>query len=90
MLKEVFIVKHYDIYDNEHTEFIIGVGNTYDEAVNIIKDEIKSVAASYSCCRYSIEKWDVNKRYAGGLETRFTKEDNIKWAKELGVYYEEG
>ena len=28
-MKEVFIVTHYDIYDNDHTPFIIGVGSTY-------------------------------------------------------------
>lgn len=83
---EVFIVTHYDIYDNDHTPFVIGVGSTYEEAVNIIKDEIKNVPCSYSCCRYEIEEWKLDARYMGGLTQAFSKEQNIQFAKELGVY----
>lgn len=87
-MNEVFIVTHYDIYDNDHTPFIIGVGSTQEEAVNIIKDEIKNVAYAYSCCRYQIEQWQVDARYKGGLTQAFSKEQNIQFAKELGVYTE--
>lgn len=55
-MTEVFIVKHYDIYDYDHQEFIIGVGESLEQAMDIIKDEIKQVAASYSCYRYSIDR----------------------------------
>lgn len=87
-MSQVFIVTHYDIYDNDHTPFVIGVGSTQEEAVNIIKDEIKNVACAYSCCRYEIEQWQLDARYMGGLTQSFTKEQNIEWAKELGVYYD--
>ena len=85
-MKKVFIVTHYDIYDNDHTQFVIGVGSTQEEAVNIIKDEIKNVAYAYSCYRYEIEQWQLNARYMGGLTQSFSKEQNIQFAKELGVY----
>lgn len=42
----VYVVKYRDIYDSDYQEFIIGVGSTYDRAVDIIKEEIKNVA----CC----------------------------------------
>ena len=85
-MKKVFIVTHYDIYDNDHTQFVIGVGSTQEEAVNIIKDEIKNVAYAYSCYRYEIDQWQLNARYMGGLTQSFSKEQNIQFAKELGVY----
>ena len=81
-MKKVFSVTHYDIYDNDHTQFVIGVGSTQEEAVNIIKDEIKNVAYAYSCYRYEIEHWELDKHYMGGLTEAFTKEQNIEWAKE--------
>ena len=84
----IYIVKYYDIYDYDHAEFIIGIGSTYDKAIQIIKDEIKNVAASYHCLRFSIEHWELDNRYMGGLTESFTKEQNIEWAKELGVYHE--
>ena len=85
-MKEVFIVLHHDIYDPAHTQFVIGVGSTQEEAVNIIKDEIKNVACAYSCCRYEIERWQLDARSMGGLTQAFSKEQNIQFAKELGVY----
>ena len=85
-MTEVFIVKHYDIYDYDHQEFIIGVGESLEQAMDIIKDEIKQVAASYSCCRYSIDRWNVGARWEGWTCMTLTEEDNIKLAKELGVY----
>lgn len=85
-MKEVFIVSHHDIYDTDHTQFVIGVGSTQEEAVNIIKDEIKNVACAYSCYRYEIEQWQLDARYMGGLTQAFSKEQNIQFAKELGVY----
>lgn len=81
----VYIVKYRDIYDSDYQEFIIGVGSTYDEAVNIIKEEIKNVSSCYFSYRFYIEHWELNKRYMGGLAEAFTKEQNIEWAKELGV-----
>lgn len=83
---DVYIVKYRDIYDSDYQEFTLGVGSTYDEAVNIIKDEIKNVSFAYSCYRYEIEQWQLDARYKGGLTQAFTKEQNIEWAKELGVY----
>lgn len=85
-MKEVFIVTHYDIYDKDHIRFVIGVGSTQEEAVNIIKDEIKNVACAYSGYRYEIEHWQLDARYMGGLAQAFSKEQNIQFAKELGVY----
>ena len=84
----VYIVSYYDIYDTEDSEFIIGVGSTYDKAVDIIKEEIKNVACCYHSYRFSIEHWELDNRYMGGLTESFTKEQNIEWAKELGVYHE--
>lgn len=86
---KVYIVKHYDIYDYDRTEFIIGVAMSYEKAVKLIKDEIKNVAVSYHCQRYSIEEWAVGKRDMGGCVKTFTKQDNIEFAKELGVYQED-
>lgn len=82
----VYVVKYYDFYDHGHTEFILGIGSTYDKAVDIIKDEIKKVACCYDSYRFSIEHWELDNRYMGGLTESFTKEQNIEWAKELGVY----
>lgn len=82
----VYIVKYRDIYDSDYQEFIIGVGSTENEAINIIKEEIKNVSYSYSCYRFEIEEWKLDARYMGGLTQAFTKEQNIEWAKELGVY----
>lgn len=89
MGKKIYIVKHYDIYDYEHTEFIFGVARSYNKAVEMIKDEIKNVSCSYHCNRYSIEEWEVGKRDMGGCIKSFTKAENIEFAKELGVYLEE-
>lgn len=86
---KVYIVRHYDIYDAERTEFIFGVASSYDKAVEMIKDEIKNVAASYHCSRYSIEEWEMDKRDMGGSIKHFTKQENIEFAKELGVYQED-
>ena len=83
--KEVYIVKHRDIYDSDYQEFIIGIGSTYDEAVNIIKDDLKNIPYAYSCYRYEIEKWQLDARYMGGLIQTFTREQNLELAKELGV-----
>ena len=83
---QIYIVKHYDIYDADRTEFVFGVASSYDKAVEMIKDEIKNVHSSYSCCRYTIEEWEVDKRDMGGSVKRFTKQENIEFAKELGVY----
>ena len=85
---QIYIVKHYDIYDIDHTEFTIGVAATYEKAIQMIKDEILNVASSYSCCRYIIEEWEIDKRDMGGDIKRFTKEENIEFAKELNVYQE--
>ena len=82
----IYIVKYYDTYDPEHSEFIIGVGSTYDKAVEIIREEIQEVACCYHSYRFSIEHWELDNRYMGGLTESFTKEQNIEWAKELGVY----
>ena len=82
----VYIVKYRDIYDSDYQEFIIGVGSTYDEAVNIIKEEIKNVCDCYFSYRFYIENWELDKRYMGGLTDAFTKEQNFEWAKELGVF----
>lgn len=87
-MNEVFVVTHHDIYDQDHTQFVIGVGSTQEEAVNIIKDEIKNVACAYSCYRYEIERWKLNARYMGELTQVFSKEQNTQFAKELGVYNE--
>ena len=87
-MKEVFIVTHYEIDDNDQTPFVIGVGSTHEEAVNIIKDEIKNIPCAYSCYRYEIEQWQLDARYMGGLTQAFSKEQNIQFAKELGVYQE--
>lgn len=87
-MKEVFIATHYDIDDNDHTPFVIGVGSTHEEAVNIIKDEIKNVSCAYSCYHYEIEHWQLDALYKGGLTQVFSKEQNIQFAKELGVYNE--
>ena len=81
----VYVVKYRDIYDSDYQEFIIGVGSTYDEAVNIIKEEIKNVSACYFSYRSYIENWELDKRYMGGLTEAFTREQNLEWAKELGV-----
>ena len=86
--ESVYVVKHYDIYDDRRQEYIIGVSSSYVTAVDIIKDEIKNIPPAFSCYRYSIEKWKLDKRYMSGLEEVFTKEQNIQWAKELGVYYD--
>ena len=83
-----YIVTYYDIYDQEHSDFIIGVASTYDNAVDMIKDEIKNISCCYHSYRFSIEHWALDKRYMGGLTESFTKEQNIEWAKELGVYYD--
>lgn len=82
----VYIVKYRDIYDSDYQEFIIGVGSTYDEAVNIIKEEIKNVSSCYFSYRFYIEHWELDKRYMGGLTEAFTAEQNFEWAKELGVF----
>ena len=87
-MREVFIVTHYDIYDSDRIPFIIGVGSTHEEAVNIIKDDIKSIPGAYSCYRYEIEQWQVDARYMGGVTQAFSKEQNIQFAKDLGVYYD--
>ena len=84
----VFIVKYYDIYDYDHHEFIMGVGSSRDHALNIIKSQIKDIASSYSCCRFSIEHWYLNEVHWVGRTESFSKEQNIEWAKELGVYYD--
>ena len=84
----VYVVKYYDIYDHDHTEFILGVASTYEKAIEIIKDEIKNIASCYHSYRFSIEQWELDKRYMGGLTESFTKEENIEFAKELGVYQE--
>lgn len=86
--ESVYVVKHYDIYDDRHQEFIISVCSSYEAAVDVIKDEIKNVPAAFSCYRYSIEKWKVDQRDMSGLTESFTKEQNIQWAKELNVYYD--
>lgn len=82
----VYIVRYYDIYDYDHSEFILGVGSTYDKAVDMIKDELKNVAYCYHSYRFSIEHWELDNRHMDGLTESFTKEQNIEWAKELGVY----
>lgn len=81
----VYIVKYRDIYDSDYQEFILGVGSTHDEAIKIIKEEIKNVSACYFSYRFYIEYWELDKRYMGGLTEAFTREQNIEWAKELGV-----
>ena len=83
---QIYIVKHYDIYDADRTEFVFGVASSYEKAIEMVKDEIKNVHSSYSCCRYTIEEWEVDKRDMGGSVKRFTKQENIEFAKELGVY----
>ena len=85
---EVCIVKYYDIYDHDHTEFILGVASTYERAIEIIKDEIKNVSSCYHSYRFSIEEWELNRRYMGEITESFTKEKNIEFAKELNVYQE--
>lgn len=87
-MNNVFIVSCYNIYDTNHNRFIIGVGYSHEAAVNIIKDDIKNVNCSYCCCRYEIEEWRLDLRCKGGLTQAFSKEQNIEWAKELGVYTE--
>lgn len=89
-MKEVFIVSCYNVYDIDynHNRFVIGVGSTYEEAVNIIKDDIKNVACSYFGCRYEIEEWELDSIFKSGWTQAFSKEQNIEWAKELGVYNE--
>ena len=86
---EVYVVKYYDIYDHDHTEFILGIASTYENAIEMIKDEIKNIASCYHSYRFSIEQWELNRRYMGGLTKSFTKEQNIEFAKELNVYQEE-
>ena len=85
----VYVVKYYDIYDHDHTEFILGVASIYERAIEMIKDEIKNIACCYHSYRFSIEQWELDRRYMGGLTESFTKEKNIEFAKELGVYQEE-
>ena len=84
----VFIVKYYNIYDCNHDEFILGVGSSRDYAINIIKSEIRVIPLSYSCYRFSIEHWYLNEVHWTGQTESFTKEQNIEWAKELGVYHD--
>ena len=85
----VFVVKYYDIYDFEHTEFILGIASSKEYALDIIRSNIRNVAASYSCNRYSIERWALNEYDWGCTVETVTKEQNIEIAKEIGVYLEE-
>ena len=83
----VYVVRYYDTYDPEHTEFVLGVASSREHAIEMIKFEIKSVICYWSY-RFSIEKFLLNERYGGLTTESITKEQNIEWAKELGVYYE--
>lgn len=83
----VYVVKYYDIYDSNHNEFTLGVASSREHAVNMIRFEIKNTNSYYSC-RYSIEKWLLNERHHGPVTESIPKEQNIEWAKELGVYYD--
>ena len=83
----VYVVRYYDTYDPEHTEFVLGVASSREHAIEMIKFEIKAVICYWSY-RFSIEKFLLNERYGGLTTESFTKEQNIEWAKELGVYYD--
>ena len=83
----VYVVRYYDIYDSEHTEFVLGVASSREHAIEMIKFQLKATEGFWSN-RFSIEKFLLNERYGGLTTESFTKEQNIEWAKELGVYYE--
>lgn len=83
----VYVVRYFDIYDSEHTEFVLGVASSREHAVEMIKFQLKACGGFYSN-RFSIEKFLLNERYGGLVVETISKEQNIEWAKELGVYYD--
>lgn len=92
-MEEVYIVKVRDINDEDATEYIIGVCGSEDEALNMLKEEIKHIVLSYApflikYYRYSIDKWTVGSRNARTYWMDMTEADNINIAKELGIYNE--
>lgn len=81
----VYVVRYYDIYDSEHTEFILGVASSREHAIEIIKFQLEATGGFWNY-RFSIEKFLLNERYGGLTTETIPKEQNIEWAKELGVY----
>ena len=84
----VYIVKLVNIYDIYNNEYIIGVASSREHAIEIIKSHIKGVDCSYKYHKFLTERWLLNERLCGGTTETFTKEQNIEWAKELGVYHD--
>ena len=83
---QVYIVKYYNIYDDQ-SEFTFGVTSSRQRAIEFIKEHLKICCGSTSN-RYSIESWRVDEFDKGACIESFTKEQNIQWTKELGLYYE--
>lgn len=83
----VYVVRYYDIYDSENTESVLGVASSREHAIEMIKFQLKAVGGFWNC-RFSIEKFLLDERYGGLITEYFNKEQNIQWAKELGVYYD--
>ena len=82
----VYVVRYYDTYDSQHTDFVLGVASSREHAIEMIKFQLKATGGFWSN-RFSIEKFLLNERYGGLTTESFTKEQNIEWAKELEVYY---
>ena len=83
----VYVVRYYDTHDPQHTDFVLGVASSREHAIEMIKFQLKATGGFWSN-RFSIESFLLNERYGGGRTESFTKEQNIEWAKELGVYYD--
>ena len=81
----VYVVRYYDTHDPQHTDFILGVASSREHAIEMIKFHLKDCGSFYSN-RFSIEKFLLNERYGGFVVETISKEQNIEWAKELGVY----
>ena len=83
----VYVVRYYSTYEPEHTDFVLGVASSREHAIEMIKFHLKDTGGFWSN-RFSIEKFLLNERYGGLTTESITKEQNIEWAKELGVYYD--